>query len=368
MKRFFILLTVGGIFLSTSSQGSETAQARLYCTSLRFQQGAGPSGANLNLSSTGGSPYNGELLPYQGSEWASYFFLYYGGYGTIPGTIYLDLPAATDANSNGFDDFFEVSRAVSATGTSGFESTSISSGSITATWNRSAGSATGTCLLHFNDDTFGDLGTYNCPFTLIEYTGPMTYTAGSNTVSAAINLTQTGYPANTLRGPINFIKSNTGRFNSLTNQSGVWTNASLQTLSFDSRIFTRGNPTWPTNYAGHVIFSDGDRSTAGADYQVWTLSIDDTNDANANGIPDFSDNPAVVAPPRAPRLSLALGSTNLWLTITGDLNHTNQVQQNNALVSTNWQTTQSFLLTNSPQTVSLPLPTGSPKYWRVVAW
>jgi hypothetical protein len=29
--------------------------------------------------------------------------------------------------------------------------------------------------------------------------------------------------------------------------------------------------------------------------------------------------------------------------------------------------TQSFLQTNNPQVVSLPLPAGTPKFWRVVA-
>ena len=109
------------------------------------------------------------------------------------------------------------------------------------------------------------------------------------------------------------------------------------------------------------------RSTASPDYQLWVLSINDTNDANANGIPDFSDNPASVTPPRAPHLSLALGSTNLLLTVSGTVGHTNQIQQISSLASTNWQIAQSFLQTNDPQVVSLPLPSGSPKFWRVVA-
>jgi hypothetical protein len=369
MKQLFILLTAGWLLYPITNHGSETAQARLYCLSLRFQQGT-TYGGTLNLSSTGGSPYNGELLPYSisGREWASYFFLYYGGYGTIPGTIYVNLPPYTDANNNGFDDFFEVSQGVSTTSTSGSEYTSISSGTITATWSRPAGSPNGTCQLTFNDDTYGSLGTYSCPFTLIEYTGPLTYTPGSNIVSAAVNLTQTGNPANTLSGPIAFVKSSTDRFNTLTNQPGFWTNAASQTLSFDSETFTRGIPTWPTNYAGYVYFADGNPSTAAADYQLWVLSINDTNDANANGIPDFSDNPASIAPPHAPLLSLTLGSTNLLLMISGDTGHTNQIQQVSPLTSTNWQTTQTFVLTNSPQAVSLPRPAGSPQFWRVVAW
>jgi hypothetical protein len=366
MKRFLIFLMAGWFLLSASSQGAETAHARIYCMSLRFQEGT-TYGGTLDMSTIGGPPYNGELMPYSGRTWASGLALVWSG---MPdgGNIYVNLPPVVDANGNGFDDFFEVSQGVAGTVTSGSYSTSTYfSGSITATWSRAAGSASGTCVLNLNDDLWGDLGNFTCPFTLIEYTGPLTYTPGSNTVSAAISLTQTGNSASTLQGPILFVKSSTDRFNTLTNQPGVWTNAASQPLSFDGEVFSRGIPTWPTNYAGYVYFADGDPSTAAPDYRLWVLSIDDTNDANANGIPDFSDDPASVTPPRAPHLSLALGSTNLLLTISGSVGHTNQIQTIGSLTSTNWQMTQSFLQTNDPQVVSLPLPAGTPKFWRVVA-
>jgi len=51
----------------------------------------------------------------------------------------------------------------------------------------------------------------------------------------------------------------------------------------------------------------------------------------------------------------------------GSVGHTNQIQTIGSLTSTNWQMTQSFLQTNNPQVVSLPLPAGTPKFWRVVA-
>jgi hypothetical protein len=307
------------------------------------------------------------LWTYPDNTGASHFSLYDGGYGTIPGTIqYVYLPPVADANGNGFNDFFEVSQGLANTVTSGRYTTVISEGDITATWSRPAGSKDGTCILNFNDDTYGDLGDYTCPFEVIEYTGPLAYTPGSNTVSATVNLAQTGKPANTLQGPIVFDKSVTDRFNTLTNQPGVWTNAVSQTLTFDNEVFTR-DPAWPTNYAGYVFFADGDPNTAEPDYQVWVLSVDDTNDASANGIPDFSDDPAVTLPPRAPQLSLAPGATNLWLTISGDVGHTNEIQEISSLASTIWQTTLSLMLTNNPQAVSLPLPTNQTKFWRVLA-
>jgi hypothetical protein len=372
MRRFLILLTAGCFLHPITNYGAETAQGRAYCMSLRFQQGTAYAGT-LNLSTIGGPPYNGELVPTfssdaSGNPWGSGLALVWSGMGD-GGSIYVNLPLGTDANNDGFDDFFEVSQGVTNAFSSGNYSTSTYfSGTVSATWNRAAGSASGTCALYLYDDTWDSLGTFTCPFTLIEYTGPLTYTPGSNSVSAAVNLTQTGNSANTLRGPIVFTKSSIDPFNTLTNQPGVWTNASSQILSFDNEIFSRQIPTWPTNYVGYVYFADGDPSTASPDYQLWVLSINDTNDANANGIPDFSDNPASVTPPRAPQLSLARGSTNLLLTVSGSVGHTNQILGISSLTSTNWQIAQSFVQTNGSQVVSLPLPSGSPKFWRVVAW
>lgn len=371
MKRCFILLTTGWLLLSTSGQSAETARARLYCMSLQFQQGT-TYGGTLNLSTISGTSYNGELMPTfsgdtSGNPWGSGLVLVWSGMGGS-GSIYVNLPPSLDANNNGFNDFFEVSQGVTGkVSTGSYSAGTYFSGTVTATWNRNAGSASGTCVLNLYDYTWDSLGNFTCPFTLIEYTGPLTYTPGSNTVSATVNLTQTGNPAKTLQGPIVFTKSTTAPFNILTNQPGVWTNASLQTLSFDRESFKRGNPTWPTNYAGYVYFADGNPGTASPDYELWVLSIDDTNDANANGVPDFSDNPAGVTPPRAPHLSLVPGSTNLLLTVSGSVGHTNQIQQIASLSTTNWLTTQSFLQTNDPQVVSLPLPSGSPKFWRVTA-
>jgi hypothetical protein len=373
MRRFLILLTAGWLLYPITNYGAETAQARLYCMSLRFQQGHGsPYGGTSDMSSIAGTSYNGELYPTFGSDaygnpWASGLVLVWSGMGDS-GSISMNLPLGVDANGNGYDDFFEVSQGVTNKVSSGTYSTSTYfSGTVTATWNRAAGSASGTCALYLYDYNWDALGTFTCPFTLLQYAGPLTYTPGSNTVSAAISLAQLGSP-NMLQGPINFVKSSTDRFNTLTNQPGVWTNASSQTLSFTGEIFSRHIPTWPTNYAGYVFFADGDPSTASPDYPLWVLSINDTNDANTNGIPDFSDNPAGVTPPRAPQLSLARGSTNLLLTVSGSVGHTNQILGISSLTSTNWQMAQSFLQTNDPQVVSLPLPSGTPKFWRVVAW
>jgi len=358
MKRLLIILTAGLLLSSVICNGALTAQARIYCWSLRFQQGHGTGGVTLDLT-TLSSGFNGELAPYdQYSQW-SWYELYYPYFLDMTGTIFVDIPS-TDANGNGFDDFFEVSQGVSAT-TSGSYSDDygIGGGTVTATWNRAAGSKDGTCVFNLYDDTYGDLGDYTCPFELIEYTGPLSYTPGSNTVTGSVNLTQTGNAGNYFRGPIAFTKSPTDRFNLLQLQTGAWTNALSQSLSYTNNWFSRDLP-WFTNYYGLVKFADGDPTTGGADYRYWVLSIDDLNDSDHDGIPNFSDDP------RRPVLTLTRGSTNLLLKISGDVGWPHDIQSVTNVASTNWQAVTSLTLTNDPQTVSLSIPTG-PKFWRARA-
>src|SRR6185436_17337223 len=141
---------------------------------------------------------------------------------------------------------------------------------------------------------------------------------GSNTVPASLSLTNTN-SMSTLEGPLAFAKSPTNRFNQLTLQSALLTNASLQTLDlYTNTVFLR-RTAQRTNYYGKVEFNDGDPNTFEEDFYTWMLSIDDLNDADLDGIPDFSDDPPGAAPPRRPQLVLTRGPTNLLLTISGDV-------------------------------------------------
>jgi hypothetical protein len=221
--------------------------------------------------------------------------------------------------------------------------------------------------MDFMDNFFGDLGTYTASFALIEYTGPIAYTPGSNAVSGSVNLVQTGNPTNQFTGPVAFNKAaGANRFNDLFLQAGTWTNSSLQSMSFLTDEYFRTDP-WTTNYYGYFDFVDGNLGTPEADYTNWELSIDDTNDANHNGIPDFSDDPSGSGLPRQPLLSLARASTNFWLTIHGDVGHLHTVLQVSNIISTNWVTVTSITLATDPQTISIPLPAAPRSFWRAIA-
>ena len=139
----------------------------------------------------------------------------------------------------------------------------------------------------------------------------------------------------------------------------------MQTITFTNDLFLR-DASWPTNYGGYFDFEDWDPNTSDPDYVTWGFSIDDTNDFNHNGVPDFSDDPQG-ALPRRPVLSLTLTSTNFLLTIHGDVGHLHQVQETLVLPATNWQTVASVTLTNDPQNVSLPLSASRTRLWRVQA-
>jgi len=362
MKTTALLLTALVIGTTNIIHATQTAQATLFCWSLRFQQGHGSFDETLDFSTIPGTP-NGELAP-----WFSFythstgFALDYSGF-PITGTMDLDLLPFTDANGNGFDDSFEVSQAAGGT-SSGEYTTAGGGGTVSATWSRAAGSSAGTCWLHLVDDQFGDLGTFQHTFEVLEYTGPLSYTPGSNAVTGNVILTKTGNPTATLFGPVQFQKSISDPFDELTLQPGGWTNDSSQTLTFDQDDYSR-DLIIKSNYYGYVSFADGDLNTAAADYSLWLLSIDDSNDTDGDTIPDFSDNPGASSA-RRPLLTLSRNTTNLVLTISGDIGKLHHLLERANLSTGSWVTNRSVTLTNDPQTILVTAPIGPMKYWRAL--
>jgi hypothetical protein len=366
MARSLCLLVLASLTFLPIIRGEETARARLYCLSLSLQPGedTGTSEYSLNLD-------NGELWYYNSSTYAANVTLYDNWFGDTvdSGYILLPIPNTGDANQNGFPDFFESSQPVNNIGTSGsYNLQYFGTGTLQATWSRGTGSSLGSCTLNLKPNPYYTWLTFYGTFQLLEYTGPLTYTPGATTVSGRVNLVQTDAPDNLYAGPVTFVKSPSDRFNTLTLQPGSWTNAWQQTFTYTNGNYVFQRDTrWPTNYSGYVFFYYDYNPAAPYPFDAWVLSIDDPNDANHNGIPDFSDDLSGPAQPRRPRLTLARGSTNLWLSISGDVGHAHQIQELTSLSLTNWVTVWSQSLTNDPQPVSLPIPSGSAKYWRVVA-
>lgn len=369
MKRLVILFIANLAFLPATARCSGTAQARMFCQSLRLQRAWDQNHQYYLDLTTLGSPLNGELTPEDlfssGYERSTYIVLVDDWYGDQDdGAMALDIPDSSDANGNGLPDFFEVSQAVNNLTSSGaYDLYYYGTGEVQATWSRSAGASQGICTVQFKPSPYYTWLTFSHVFELSEYTGPLTYTPGSNTVSGIIQLQQTGKPANRLGGSVQFAKSSPDE---LMLQAGMWTNGAMQSLIFFEDWLFREAP-WTTNYYdyGWFEFQDGDPGTAGQDYLFWVLSIDDPNDADGDGIPDFSDDPP--GPPRRPLLTLTRGTTNWWLTVHGDPHRLHHIQETTSLASADWQTVISVTLTNDPQTLSLSLATDQSRFWRVLA-
>jgi hypothetical protein len=123
---------------------------------------------------------------------------------------------------------------------------------------------------------------------------------------------------------------------------------------------------YPTNYFGYTDFVDGDLTTPEVDYPTWFLSIDDLNDADGDGIPDFSDDPRSTGQP-SPSLTLKLGTTNLFFSVSGAVGQLHELQQATSLAAPDWQTVSSVTLASDPEIITLPLPSGGAAFWRVRA-
>jgi hypothetical protein len=361
MKLIILVIT---LLFSFSGSSTETANAVLSCYSLQFQSGDEPNGNYfLDLTSLSGTA-NGELaLDFLASGYthSAYLSLVDEVFGeTLSGQLVLDVPPQGDANKDGFSDFFQVNQGVTNLISSGAYNLEIyGRGSVTAVWNRPAGSNYGTCSLSIK---LMQPVTFNHTFQLLEYSGPFVYAPSSTNISGVLNLAQAGHPSARLEGPVQFVRSTIERFNQLSLMAGVCTNESQQALNYISQSYFR-DPAWPTNYYGYLEFIAPDNPSAFFPYGVWLLSIDDPNDMNHNGIPDLSDDP--ILRPRAPRLELARDRTNLVLTVHGDVGSVNEIQSVSDLKSTNWQTQLSVTITNDPESVELPSYIGATTFWKV---
>ena len=343
--------------LTFTASAREPAHVRLYCLSVLMEKGQGQSGYSLEVTSSASS-VNRELMPDPG-QYSHFAWLNLEDFIDISqGAMALDVPFSADLNHNGFPDFFEVSQSVSVNTSGAYDIDFYGGGSIQATWQRNAGSHVGTCYLKLNGiDTFAHT------FTILEYTGPLAYTNTSQLVIGTVTLSLTGSPTTQLQGSVEFERSSTNRFNELTLKAGTWTNAVPQDMPYASEIVTR-DPRLGTNYYSYFDFMDGEPSTPDPDFLVWVLSIDDLNDSNGNGIPDFSDDPTIVM--NQPKVTLSLTSTNVLLSVSGaDLDKTCVIQSRSALGSGQWETLGSLKVTNNPVVVPLAFPPTGIGFWQV---
>jgi hypothetical protein len=360
IKIAYFSLFLGLIALPIMGQ-TNAAKASLHGLSLRFQPATYKLFSltytlELTTSSADAPTANGELAPVWDPNLPNHGCLYRLYDPSFPepmvNVIYFDVPPVTDDNHNGFHDFFEVSQAVNATTTGIFDYFPDSQGAVKTTWTRAAHSRVGTCKLQLVD-----LGlTFTHTFELLEYDGFLNYTSTSTQATGTLRLlAQPADDTNLIAGAALLIKTNA---DTVYLTEGSWTNAAGQSLTFQANDpFTRDG----TNYLGFVDLQDGDPNTETADYRTWILLIGDPNDTNHNGVPDLSD--ATVAP-KAPSLTLSRVGNQLQLGIHGEIGTAYAIEQAGTIPTTNWTLLQSLTLSNAIQTLNIPLPAETARFWR----
>lgn len=344
----------------------QSAVARAWCESVYLQEGPEPQGEFVLLVSGVDVGANNELFPINGAySHHGYAYLedqFFGDY--IPGDIDISIPEYTDTNDDGFPDFFDSTVAISGTSAGTFDFPQYKSGTIQATWSRPKGSASGACTFVFKENKLTTWKTFTHTFLIMEYRGTVKYTPGSNTVSGGIQLSQTGFSESDMGGPLSFTKSATNKYNLLLSEPSTWTNTAGFNLDAYEIELAR-DLRWPTNYYGWLEFVDGDPSSEGQDFTLWTLAIDDLNDADKDGIPDFSDDPG--AQVMAPKLAIKSTGTNFLLRISGTVNRVHTVEASASLAPGSWTAATNITLNTSPQTIALPMDSAGKKFWRVYA-
>lgn len=276
--------------------------------------------------------------------------------------LFLDPPDIGDLDINRVDDFFQVDRPVENERTLGaFEDETFGLVEVTATWNRAAGSATGVCAMKLVGDIVN--ATFNVPFEIFQYLGPITYVPSTNTV-VQVDLTRQGLPGKL-----------TGQWHLSPHAPGELTFPADQWLDEGGNGFVFYPADEIEAYLTHVIrqfynglagTDDGLPSTpAIAEYIVWEFNVFDDNDADGDREPDLSDPVATVVPPVAPALVVSLGDGFLTLTIRAKAGQSVVIERQPTLAAAGWTEVETLTLANDTREVTLPLSGDDSDFYRV---
>lgn len=378
MKRVSILGILLGFIFMTPVLGEETAKVSLVCLSPRFLSTVATNSGiiySLDLMSRSGllAP-NLELRPdYYDSvgdfnKLAGFYRIHANVYSVAPEDDFvIGMPPFTDANRNGLDDFYDVSQNVDPVTTTGIiEDTAGGVGEVTAVWQRDANSATGLCQIRIRCSLLRLDVTFPTSFELLAYSGTLKYTPGNPNITGWLTLTSKGNSSDGISGPVQFTKSGTDL---LSGAGGSWTNSAGQTLKYDWKLPSNSEASllerFGANYFGLLSFEDGNFKTPWPDNLVWALIITDSNDANHDGIPDFSDLAIPSQPPRQPALALRQVNRQLLFSVSGEVGSTLVFEQKSELLQPNWANGFSLVLTNDPQIFLQPFPADPARFWRV---
>jgi hypothetical protein len=269
-----------------------------------------------------------------------------------------------DANLNGIADFFEADRAVVNAKSAGSitldHGLDVYSGTVDMTWNRSAGTASGTCMLRLRiPDISVDL-TFTHTFEIYDYRGTYRYQVRDTNVVGTLTLTRLG-AGGSQAGALLLTRIDQDELQfpafTLTNEVGqVMQFYSSEEMEISLLRGGRG-----TNYFAILGTDDGWPATATSpEYEIWLLHMFDANDSDHDGIADLSD---TAAPSKAPELAIYLGDQTITIKITADPGRLATLEQSPTIGVANWTTSTTFTMTNAIQAIEVPRA-AHPMFWR----
>ncbi len=349
--------------------GTNTAQLSFHCQSVRLAPASVKQlGQTYTLSFTtvDGEP-NGELGidedPNSPTFHSSVIIFEHPLLGEpIVAKLFLDPPDIGDADINRVDDFFQVSRTVgNAVTRGGFEDETFGVVNVTATWSRAAGSATGTCAMKLEGAIVN--ATFNVPFEVFQYLGPITYVPGTNVV-ANVNLTRQGMPGE-LTGQWHLSPHGPGE---LRFPADIWADEAgngFVFLAADEIDAYLGHVT-KQFYNGLAGTIDGLPSTpAEEEYIIWEFNVFDDNDADGDLEPDLSDPPDSGGIPATPKLAVSVSDGFLKLMITARAGQSVIIERKPTLTTALWAEVETLVLANDSREMTLPLSGDDSDFYRV---
>jgi len=250
-------------------------------STIYFTSYDGSSGYPLNDNNTVSSEVKNLTL---GSSSFYTDYLVAEGYVYMHGTATLNMPT-TDSDGNGVLDFLQKERSVNTTvsGSSKMHWLSLgaygSDSSLSGSFTRSAGLNTGNYTFDYQYDSVkaSATGVWSVQYFdgSIEYDGEKYYLSISTTNSEGRDISG----------------SSTAEY-SVTDSNTLNLGAMSITTDYDSSILQTQSTTLKRSgnkYSGYLKALDGDTDTSWADYVDWYLEVTDLNDANSDGVPDFTN-------------------------------------------------------------------------------
>jgi len=281
----------------------------------------------------------------------------------------LRIPNSGDLDVNVLTDFFEVSKPVTTSQTTGEfsfdDGMDVYPGTLKATWARDAGATTGSCKLQVSVPDLGLVNvTFNHTFEILQFKGPITYGVTGTNVNATVDLQRLGGPGS-FSGPwplYQFDRVELGWREAPWNGPSGQKFKVLESFAIEDTPLTlaRAGLQKSDFFLGAFFFDDGDPTTPFPDeYDLWEILIVDTNDADGDNIPDLSDEPGSVVTPEQPILKVRVEGGRLKLQIQGKTGQTVALEQRTNLETGAWAPGQSMTLTADSQEFDLGVPAAS---------